>query len=142
MTSCDAYKFRLTGILVVLASTTACFDSLFEDGAPLTASWVLCCESGEVNTCLCAKAESCQERIFACPGGMCSSTAVCPSQPGGADGGAVDGGTVDGGSPTLDAGTLSFEFCCFNGWITTCSCPSSNCEGTFTPGPKGTCGPD
>ena len=54
-------------------AAAACFDPLYEDGAPLTSSWVVCCSNfGEVGTCFCKEAATCQQSLYACSAGRCS----------------------------------------------------------------------
>ena len=49
-------------LFITVLAGASCFDPLYEDGAPLTSSWVLCCQSGAVNTCFCEEATSCEQR--------------------------------------------------------------------------------
>lgn len=96
-------------LLLFTVTAAACFDPLYEDGAPLTSGWVLCCNAGAVNTCFCADASSCQQSLFACAAGRCSSTPVCGGSGGGSGGGAATGGgggAAGGGGGTIDAGLL------------------------------------
>lgn len=81
-------------VLVLTAATAAaCLDPLYEDGAPLTSGWVLCCKSGAVDTCFCDEATSCQQSVYPCAGGRCSPTPLCfTGTGGGAGGGAGTGG--------------------------------------------------
>lgn len=161
-------RVRRASLLLAL-TVAACLDPLYEDGAPLTSGWVLCCASGAVSTCFCDDATSCQRGLFACAGGRCSVTPVCSAGTGGGSGtggsgGASGGGTGlsdagaagGGGGTTLDAGTVtgggaggggggggispSFEFCCFEARVSTCTCPASGCNAApFTPCPGGAC---
>ena len=65
-------------------AAAACFDPLYEDGAPLTSSWVVCCSNfGEVGTCFCKEAATCQQSLYACSAGRCSPTPFCPMGTGG-----------------------------------------------------------
>lgn len=115
---------RATFTLFLFAAMGAsCLDPLYEDGAPLTSGWVLCCQSGTVNTCFCEEASSCAQSLFACASGGCSATPVCQGGTGGgaagggggssAGGGTGTGGGASGGggggladAGTVDAGTI------------------------------------
>jgi len=95
-------RARRASILLALTAA-ACLDPLYEDGAPLTSGWVLCCNGGAVSTCFCDDATSCQHSLFACAAGHCSATPVCASGTGGGTG--TGGGAAGGGGGGLqDAG--------------------------------------
>jgi hypothetical protein len=81
-------------LVLIAATAAACLDPLYEDGAPLTSGWVLCCKAGAVDTCFCDEATSCQQSVYPCAGGRCSSTPLCF---GGTGGGAAGGGAGTGG---------------------------------------------
>ena len=104
-------KRAVSTLFVTLLAGASCLDPLYEDGAPLTSGWVLCCQSGAVNTCFCNEASSCQQNFFPCAGGACSASPSC-SMGGGADagatgggGGAASGGGSGGGAAGGGAGT-------------------------------------
>ncbi len=99
----------LRSLFVFALLAAACLDPLYEDGAPLTSGWVLCCPSGEVSTCFCDEATSCQRNVFPCASGRCSATPFCPAGTGGGagagggagtGGGAATGGGAGGGTAT------------------------------------------
>lgn len=78
----------------------ACIDPLYEDGAPLTEGWVVCCQNGAIDTCFCEDQTSCAQPIYACARGTCATNPQCN---GGAGGGSATGGgsgTAGGGSAT------------------------------------------
>lgn len=134
--------------LILALTAVACLDPLYEDGAPLSSGWVLCCNGGALTTCFCADATSCQHSLYACAGGRCSTTPLCSAAGGGAGTGGGGGASGGGGGGLADAGVSgggggtppTFEFCCVNARVTTCSCPQGGCSGgPFTPCPGGAC---
>ncbi len=112
------FRRALKLLTLVLLTTAACLDPLYEDGAPLTSGWVLCCQAGAVDTCFCEQATSCQQRLYPCAMGRCSSTPFClaatgggsgtggGSSAGGGAGGGGGGGSQDAGVGPTDAGVL------------------------------------
>ncbi len=131
----------------------ACFDPLYEDGAPLDSHWVLCCPGGVPATCFCQEATSCRSSIYACGENRCSVTPYCSVEGDGGSamgqdagaamggGGGAGGGTGGGGQIGSGGGTsVAYEFCCASGRVRTCACPSSSCTGApFTPCANGGC---
>jgi hypothetical protein len=100
-------------LLLFFITAAGCFDPLYEDGAPLTSGWVLCCPAGAIDTCFCDDATSCQRSVFACAAGRCSPTPSCSTGSGGgaaagggggAAGGGSGGGTGGAGGGIADAG--------------------------------------
>lgn len=74
----------------------ACFDPLYESGAPLEDTWVVCCDAQRLTTCLCTDIATCQGSFAVCAGGACTSGSVCGAG-GGAGGGSGTGGGASGG---------------------------------------------
>jgi hypothetical protein len=160
--SSDFGRHVLLGLCA--AAAVACFDPLYGEGDALSQTWVICCSSGVVNTCLCDDPRSCAGRFVACAGGTCSSGSCEGPQDAGelldagssSDAGILDAGSLDGGAP-LDAGSLdagspdagavdagapadTYEFCCRDGHLTTCVCPRGACVARpFTPCASSTC---
>lgn len=109
-------RTSVRALLVIAVTAGACLDPLYEDGAPLTSGWVLCCKTGAIDTCFCDEATSCQQSVYPCADGRCSPTPICPLTGGGtgADGGVGGGGGAGGGAGgggisdagTQDAGVL------------------------------------
>ena len=99
--------FRAVVLFAALAA--GCFDPLYEDGAKLDSSWVMCCQGGSVTTCFCEAAASCTESSYACAAGRCASAlAFCPmGTGGGAGGGAAGGGAGTGGGASGGGGAQS-----------------------------------
>ena len=98
-------KRAVSTLFVVMLAGASGLDPLYEDGAPLTSGWVLCCQSGAVNTCFCDDASSCQQNFFPCAAGACSASASCSM---GADAGAAGGGggaASGGGGGAAGGGT-------------------------------------
>jgi hypothetical protein len=99
----------------------ACFDPLYESGAALNQSYVICCSAGMLDSCLCSDERSCKVAVYACANG-CSSSPSCfvTSDAGvatgggnasgggsaGTGGGPNGGGAATGGGFAQDAGTF------------------------------------
>lgn len=88
----------------------ACFDPLYESGAPLEDSWVVCCDAERLTTCLCRDVATCQGSFAVCASGSCSSAGACGGGAGGGSGtgggaGGSGGGAAGGGAGS-DAGTI------------------------------------
>ncbi len=153
--SSDLRRFVL--VVCCTATAVACFDPLYGEGDALGSTWVICCPSGEVSTCLCTDPRTCGAAFVACPGGTCGTTTCSVSSDGGEpldagqplDGGAADAGPSDGGP--FDAGPFdggdgdagvadTYEFCCRDARLTTCLCPAGVCAALpFTPCAGATC---
>lgn len=88
----------------------ACLDPLYQDGDPLTQSWVVCCQRGAIDTCFCEDETSCMQPIFACAGGTCATNPQCfvsTSDAGtGGGSGSTGGGSGGGGAVILDGGPV------------------------------------
>lgn len=88
---------------VFIALAAACFDPLYEDDAPLTATWRVCCQGGAIDTCLCEDAATCARPVYACAAGRCSESITCTS--GSAGGGAGGSAGTGGGSSAGGSGS-------------------------------------
>lgn len=95
----DLLRVALLGAVFGLFAQ-ACFDPLYESGAPLEDSWVVCCDAQRLTTCLCTDVATCQGSFAVCAGGACTNGAGCGGFGGGAGtgGGASGGGTGGGAS--------------------------------------------
>jgi hypothetical protein len=92
---------------VFIALAAACFDPLYEDDAPLTATWRVCCQAGAIDTCLCEDAATCARPVYACAAGRCSESITCTSGSAGGGAGTGGGSSAGGGSGLQDAGAVS-----------------------------------
>lgn len=114
------------GAALVLVAAS-CLDALYEEGAPLTSGWVVCCPRGDLDSCPCIEESSCKPSVFACAAGRCSATPTCPAEamdaglPPLGDGGSVDGGLSDAGLPS------TWELCCVAGRLSSCACLEGLC---------------